>query len=73
MRGVRYENEKLKSGVRTDLRQDLSKVNSAQKLAKEYNVGEVTIKNDSNFAKGLDAITKVNPEKRTEILHEKKC
>jgi N6-adenosine-specific RNA methylase IME4/DNA-binding protein H-NS len=70
LRGVRYENEKLKSGLRTDLVQNLPKVDTAQKLANEYNVSERTIKNDANFSKGIDLIASVEPEKRFEILQE---
>jgi hypothetical protein len=71
LRGDRYENEKLRSGFRTDLNPKWEKVNTAQKLAEEYNVSKNTILRDNEFSRGVDLISKVAPEKHDEILLEK--
>jgi N6-adenosine-specific RNA methylase IME4 len=71
LRGLKYENDKLRSGFRTDLTPKWEKVNTADKLAKEYNVSKNTIIRDNEFSKGLDLITKIAPEKHDEILLEK--
>ena len=71
LRGLKYENDKLRSGFRTDLNPKWEKVNTADKLAKEYNVSKNTIIRDNEFSKGLDLITKIAPEKHNEILSEK--
>jgi len=79
LRGVRYENEKLKvtnsSGV-NQFNKEVEDQNdphpkTAEKLADEYNVSEPTIKRDANFSKGVDTISKAKPESRNEILNEK--
>lgn len=70
LRGVRYENEKKKHGGDRSKGQNLPLEKTSEKLAKEYNVSERTIKNDAQFAKGLDLISKIAPEKHDEILSE---
>ena len=71
LRGVRQRNEAKRQGIRTDLSQNLGKVNTNEKLAKEYNVSKNTILNDAQFSRGVDLISKVAPEKHDEILLEK--
>lgn len=71
LRGVRYENEKLKHGGERSKLQILQLEKTSEKLANEYNVSERTIINDANFSKGIDVITKVAPEKRDALLNEK--
>lgn len=75
LRGVRYENEKLKQGTNNQFVQSEKSQNgtfqtTAEKLANEYNVGTRTILRDSEFSKGIDIIASVEPEKRFEILQE---
>ena len=67
---MRYENEKLKVTNSSGINQFNKKVKdkicpqpkTSQKLANEYNVSKNTIKNDSNFSKGVDTISKAKPE-----------
>lgn len=70
-RGLRYLKEKSQ-GKRTDLTLDQNdlKLNesTAVELAKEYGVSEATIKRDAEFAAGVEAIGKDNPELKKEIL-----
>lgn len=72
LRGLRYNQEKSQ-GKRTDLTsgQNVPKLNpetTAESLAKEYNVSEKTIKRDGDFAKGVEAIGKKDPELKKKIL-----
>jgi len=76
LRGIRYENEKAKVGgnhgnqhtkVAKD-HNDLLPKNTAQRIAKEINVSEPTIKRNAQVAKGLDVIAEVSPEKKAEVL-----
>jgi len=72
LRGKRYESEKMKSGQRTDLSQNLGKVeHTHERLAKEYSVSKNTITNDAIFAKAIDKIGEVNPELKRNILSGK--
>lgn len=68
LRGKRYENEKLKHGGDRSKGQDLPLEKTSAKLATEYNVSEKTIKNDADFAKGIDLLPE---ERKTEILSGK--
>lgn len=75
LRGVRYENEKLKGTTTNQYTKSAEgkicpQQTTSEKLANEYNVSERTIKNDANFSKGIDLIASVEPEKRFEILQE---
>jgi len=70
LRGVRYENEKAKHGGERAKDQNGLLITTAEKLANEYNVGQTTIKRDNEFSKGVDLISKIEPEKRFEILQE---
>lgn len=75
LRGVRYENEKLKGTTLNQYTksaecQNGNQQTTAEKLANEYNVSERTIIRDSEFSKGIDLIASVEPEKRFEILQE---
>ncbi|WP_409014286.1 MULTISPECIES: hypothetical protein [unclassified Arcicella] len=45
------------------------KITTAERLAKEYNVGEKTIRRDAAFAEGLEKLT---PTLRNEVLSGKK-
>ncbi|BDD12573.1 hypothetical protein FUAX_50050 (plasmid) [Fulvitalea axinellae] len=82
LRGLRYEREKQKvsnaSGANqhTKAGEDGGKnfpqaKKTAQRLAEEYNVTDRTIKNDAQFAKGVDLIGKINPELKQGILSGK--
>lgn len=71
LRGVRYENEKKKhGGDRKSSGKDYH-MKTAEKISEEYNVSEKTIRNDNEFSRGLDLITKIAPEKHDQILLEK--
>jgi hypothetical protein len=72
LRGLRYEKEKTQ-GKRVDLtsHQNDEKLGTAEKIAKEYQVGKATIERDAQFAKGIDLIGKENPELKKEILSGK--
>jgi hypothetical protein len=63
---VRYENEKLRVGRNWNKSNgaNFTPLRTSQKLANEYNVSQKTIKNDSNFSKGVDTISKAKPESR---------
>lgn len=70
LRGLRYNTEKSQ-GKRTDLtsdQNDLKSSSTSQTLANEYNVSEATIKRDGEFAAGVEAIAKHNPELKKSIL-----
>ncbi|HRW98318.1 MAG TPA: hypothetical protein P5280_02450 [Cyclobacteriaceae bacterium] len=70
LRGLRYNREKSQ-GKRTDLtsdQNDLKSSSTSQLLASEYNVSEATIKRDGEFAAGVEAIAKGNPELKKSIL-----
>lgn len=72
LRGLRYNQEKSQ-GKRTDLTsgqndQKLASENTAVALAKEYNVSPKTIVRDAEFAKGVEAIGKKDPELKKKIL-----
>lgn len=71
LRGVRYENEKKKHGGDRKSNGKDYHMKTAEKISEEYNVSEKTIRNDNEFSRGLDLITKVAPEKHNEILLEK--
>lgn len=81
LRGIRYQVEKTEKGKYE--RQDhkgqnvpydenpenvVEKETTAERLAKEYNVSEKTIKRDAQFAEGLEKIGKLNPELKKDIL-----
>lgn len=68
LRGKRYENEKLKHGGDRSKRQDLPLEKTSTKLAEEYGVSDRTIKNDADFAKGVDLLPE---ERRTDVLSGK--
>jgi len=72
LRGKKYHAEKMLSGTRTDLMQNLHKVdNTKDKLSKEYGISARTIMNDALFAKAIDKIGEVNSELKREILSGK--
>lgn len=57
-RGLRYLNERgRQGGDRNQPPEGPPPVNTAQKLAHEYRVGEATIKRDAEFAEGLQQMT----------------
>ncbi len=71
-RGLRYNNEKAEKGKydRDEHKvQNEPYATTAQKLAKEYNVSESTIKRDAAFAKGL---VKLDESLRNQILKGEK-
>lgn len=71
-RGLRYNNEKSEKGKydRDEHKvQNEPYATTAQKLAKEYNVSESTIKRDAAFAKGL---VKLDESLRNQILKGEK-
>ena len=68
MRGKRYENEKLKQGRNWNKEEKTSPLKTSEKLAEEYGVSDRTIKNDADFAEGVDLIGEFEPETKTEIL-----
>jgi hypothetical protein len=64
LRGVRYENEKLKGTTLNQYTKSAETQNgkqqtTADKLANEYNVSKNTIIRDSEFSKGIDLIASV--------------
>ncbi len=71
LRGLRYNREKSQ-GKRSDLTLDQSdpksQLSTAGYLAKEYNVGEATIKRDGEFAKGVELIGEHDPMLKDKIL-----
>ncbi|MEA5258130.1 hypothetical protein VB264_10095 [Arcicella aquatica] len=82
LRGLRYNTEKndvsdnlqgKKEGFSSDGQNDhlenAVKITTAERLAKEYNVGEKTIRRDAAFAEGLEKLT---PTLRNEVLSGKK-
>lgn len=75
LRGLRYNQEKSQ-GRRSDLTfgqndQKLETESTAVSLAKEYNVSPKTIVRDAEFAKGVEAIGKKDPELKKKILKGK--
>lgn len=68
LRGKRYENEKLKQGRNWDKEEKTSPLKTSEKLANEYGVSDRTIKNDADFAKGVDLLPE---ERRTDVLSGK--
>jgi len=60
----RYENEKLKQGRNWDKEEKTSPLKTSEKLANEYGVSDRTIKNDADFAKGVDLLPE---ERRTDV------
>ncbi|MBX2843370.1 MAG: hypothetical protein KTR26_16480 [Flammeovirgaceae bacterium] len=69
LRGLRYVNEKSQ-GQRTDLTsgQNDLKLETADKLAKEFKVSPKTIKRDAQYTSGLQKIGEVNQELKDGIL-----
>lgn len=72
LRGLRYIQEK-QQGRRADLTSDQNepKLETAERLAEEYNVSPNTIKRDAQFAAGVESIGKEHPEIKKEILQGK--
>ncbi|MEO1049344.1 MAG: ParB N-terminal domain-containing protein [Bacteroidota bacterium] len=68
-RGLKYERLKQKKGgydkVESKGQKDLL---TSEKLAKEFNVSEKTIKRDAKYAVGLDIIAQSNPKLKDNIL-----
>ncbi len=82
LRGLRYNTEKNDVIENLQGKKDVidsdgqnvhlgkeSKITTAERLAKEYNVGEKTIRRDAAFAEGLEKLT---PTLRNEVLSGKK-
>lgn len=79
LRGLRYNTEKNSvaenlQGARDENSTETQevtepKITTAARLAKEYNVGEKTIRRDAAFAEGLD---KLSPTLRNEVLSGKR-
>jgi hypothetical protein len=71
LRGLRYNREKSQ-GKRTDLASDQNDtklgLSTAAKIGKEYNVSEITIKRDSEFADNIDTIGLGDPALKQAIL-----
>jgi ParB-like chromosome segregation protein Spo0J len=71
LRGLRYNREKSQ-GKRTDLASDQNDtklgLSTAAKIGKEYNVSEITIKRDSEFADNIDTIGLADPALKQAIL-----
>lgn len=70
LRGLKYQRLRAKQGgVRTGKGvEDLVLIDTASKLAQEFNVSPATIKRDAVFAQGLD---KMNHELKGEVLNGK--
>jgi hypothetical protein len=67
LRGVKYQRLKSKQGgVRTGKSAEEGLVDTASKLAEEFNVSPATIKRDAVFAEGLD---KMGTEFKTQVLN----
>jgi hypothetical protein len=77
LRGMRYEQEKEEHGGDRKSKQikgknfPLENTNTAKKLANEYHVSDKTIKNDAQFAKGIEVIGENNPQIKQNILSGK--
>jgi hypothetical protein len=79
LRGLRYNTEKNSVAENLQVGKDEivsqsdlfneNKITTAERLAKEYNVGEKTIRRDAAFAEGLDKLT---PTLRNEVLSGKR-
>lgn len=71
LRGKRYLAEKLShGGDRTDTRatDQNDRLETAQRLAKEYKVGEATIRRDGKFAQAVESITENCGEKAKQVI-----
>ena len=79
LRGKRYSQEKKSvtnaSGVnqfsKVDGGQNVPQPKTAERLAKQYGVTDRTIKRDEQFSKGVDNISRYQPELKNEILSGK--
>ena len=79
LRGKRYTQEKKivtnASGVnqfsKVDGGQNVPQPKTAERLAKQYGVTDRTIKRDEQFSKGVDNISRYQPELKNEILSGK--
>jgi DNA modification methylase len=79
--GKRYDNEKQRHGGQIKfaaenidsrpMGKNFPSVSTAEKIANEYGISDRQVKINSEFAKGLDLISAVAPEKTNEILLEK--
>lgn len=69
LRGKRYQVERSQ-GKRSDLTspQNEEKLTTAQRLAKEYNVGRATIERDLKYAQGVDLLGYRRPEFKNQVL-----
>jgi hypothetical protein len=70
LRGARYNLEHQEHGgqIPGSLGKTCPSISTAKKLAEEYGVSERTIKNDAKFA---EAVNKLPPEERAEVLSGK--
>jgi ParB-like chromosome segregation protein Spo0J len=69
-RGLRYLRTEKQQGKRNDIEEETSgkiypKLRLSEKIAQEYGVGEKTIRNDANYAKGLEIL---DPILKREVL-----
>lgn len=78
LRGKRYTQEKKTRGgtganqfTSEEIGQNVPSANTAEKLAKQYGVTDRTIKRDEHFSKGVDNISRYQPELKNEILSGK--
>ncbi|BDD12213.1 hypothetical protein FUAX_46450 (plasmid) [Fulvitalea axinellae] len=69
LRGLRYESEKMDNrGYGQVESKGQNVLSTSERIAKEYNVSEKTIKRDAKFARGLDAVGSKNPELKRDLL-----
>jgi hypothetical protein len=70
LRGMRYNIEKKKDGGQipgSSVGKNYPPLRTSEKLAKEYGVSEKTIRNDAKFAEALE---KLSPEEKKEVLSD---
>ena len=71
LRGLRYENDKNRHGGKRQANPQNGALKTSEKLAQEFNVSKNTIERDAQFSRGINLITKVEPELHDKILSEK--
>lgn len=67
LRGLRYENEKLKQGRNWDNLSQLKR--TSELVADEYGVAEKTVRRDAKFARGLNRLTDEDQPLRWALLN----
>lgn len=67
--GIRYRQEKKQQGGQIPgSGQNVHSIKTAEKIAAEYKIDEKAVRRAEKFADGVDAIAKVNPTLRDEII-----